>query len=71
LGGPVNTTYSCGIVALRRDNSSDVATVAIIVNGIVVIICEIPATNIVNKTVTVIVDTVTRDFTGITPNVVQ
>lgn len=58
-----------GVVSDGGDGSGDVGAVAMVVGGVVVVVGEVPAVDVVDESVVVVVEVVVGDFAGIGENV--
>ena len=64
-----DASYADAIVGNRTDRAGDVRAVAIAVERQVVVVDKVPAMDVVNEPVAVIINTVAGDFAGIGPDV--
>src|SRR5262249_29703084 len=64
---PVDAGHADAVVPLGADDPGDVRAVAVVVVGIVVVGNEVPAVDVVDEPVVVVVDSVAGDFAGLRP----
>src|SRR5262249_52726301 len=66
---PGDTGHAGGVVSRRADGAGHVRAMAVVVVRIVVPVDEVPAVNVVDVPVAVVIDPVRRDLAGIGPDI--
>ncbi len=67
---PGHAGHAQRVVADRADRARDVGPVAVVVHRVVVVVAEVPAADVVDEAVAVVVDAVAGDLAGVDPDVV-
>ena len=68
---PVNTHHAHGVIALRANGARNMCAVAVVVHRIAGATDSGKTMHVINNAVAVIIDAITRNFSGVCPDIVR
>ena len=66
---PGDSGHLFSIVGGSRDGSGDMSTVEVTVHGIIILVAEVPAVNVIDVSVSIIIPSVAGNLTRVSPEV--